>query len=80
MTEYDIPTGPLSTAVFLAISDDREKVWFTEYAANKIAYLDTSIPVPFQIQITQFMNDTYGDNGRGDVDLFNNSSIIILRM
>jgi hypothetical protein len=30
MTEYDIPTGPLSTAVFLAISDDAEKVWFTE--------------------------------------------------
>ena len=25
MTEYDIPTGPLSTAVFIAISDDSKK-------------------------------------------------------
>ena len=33
MTEYDIPTGPLSTAVFLTVSDNGERVWFTEYAA-----------------------------------------------
>lgn len=25
MTEYDIPTGPLSTAVFIAVSDDEKK-------------------------------------------------------
>lgn len=25
MTEYDIPTGPLSTAVFIAVSDDGKK-------------------------------------------------------
>jgi virginiamycin B lyase len=32
MTEYDIPTGPLSTAVFITVSDDGKKVWFTEWA------------------------------------------------
>ncbi|MGH9993570.1 MAG: virginiamycin B lyase family protein, partial [Nitrososphaera sp.] len=42
MTEYEIPTGPLATAVFIAASDDG-KVWFTEWAANKIAYLDTTV-------------------------------------
>lgn len=49
MTEYDIPTGPLSTTLFMAISDDGKKVWFAEVAANKIAYLDTTIPVPFSV-------------------------------
>jgi streptogramin lyase len=36
MTEYDIPTGPLSTVVFIAVSDDGKRVWFTEWASNKI--------------------------------------------
>lgn len=49
MTEYEIPTGPLSTVVFIASSDD--KVWFTEWASNKIAYLDTGMQVPFTINI-----------------------------
>jgi virginiamycin B lyase len=51
MTEYDIPTGPLSTAVFIAVSDDGKKVWFTEWASNKIAYLDTTIKVPLNFEI-----------------------------
>ncbi len=50
MTEYDIPTGPLSTAVFIAASDDGKKIWFTEWASNKVAYLDTTIPVPLTLQ------------------------------
>jgi streptogramin lyase len=50
MTEYDIPTGPLSTAVFIALSDDGKKVWFTEWASNKVAYLDT-IKIPFNFEL-----------------------------
>lgn len=46
MTEYEIPTGPLATAVFIAASDDG-KVWFTEWASNKISYLDTAMQVTF---------------------------------
>ena len=53
MTEYDIPTGPLSTTIFAAISQDGKKMWFTEWASNKIAYLDTTLPVPLGIQITK---------------------------
>ncbi len=56
MTEYDIPTGPLSTALFTAISGDGKKVWFTEWASNKIAYLDTTIPVPLTIQVPGHYN------------------------
>src|SRR5213593_74789 len=52
MSEYEIPTGPLSTVLFLTASDDG-KVWFTEWASNKVAYLDTSIKVPFEEQVQQ---------------------------
>jgi streptogramin lyase len=51
MTEYDIPTGPLSTAVFIAVSADGKKVWFTEWASNKIAYLDTTIKIPLNFEL-----------------------------
>jgi virginiamycin B lyase len=50
MTEYEIPTGPLSTALFIAASDDG-KIWFTEWAANKIAYVDTTLQVPFAMNV-----------------------------
>jgi virginiamycin B lyase len=52
MTEYDIPTGPISTVLFLAPSDEG-KIWFTEWASNKVAYLDTSMQVPFEQQVQQ---------------------------
>jgi streptogramin lyase len=77
MTEYDIPTGPLSTAVFLSVSDNGEKVWFTEYAANKIAYLDTTIPVPFKMQINLNQNQNT-DNNQG-VDSLNNDTPLVLK-
>ena len=50
VTEYDVPTGPLSTVVYFDASKDG-KVWFTEVLANKIGYLDTSISIPFDIQV-----------------------------
>ena len=64
MTEYDIPTGPLSTAVFIAVSDDGKKIWFTEWASNKAAYLDVNIPVPFNLQVknNQIILDKAGSN------------------
>ena len=50
VTEYEIPSGPLSTTLFLTASSDG-KAWFTEWASNKLGYLDTSIKVPFDMQI-----------------------------
>lgn len=46
MTEFEIPTGPLATSIFLTISEDGKRVWFTEWASNKIAYLDNTVGVP----------------------------------
>jgi virginiamycin B lyase len=51
MTEYEIPTGPLATTVFTSISNDNTKVWFTEWASNKIGYLDITKRIPFQIKL-----------------------------
>lgn len=51
MTEYEIPTGPLATVVFAAITSDGGKVWFTEWASNKIGYLDTTVPVPYGLNV-----------------------------
>jgi virginiamycin B lyase len=52
MTEYDIPTGPISTVLFLTASDEG-KIWFTEWASNKVADLDTLMQVPFEQKVQQ---------------------------
>ncbi len=51
MTEFDIPTGPLATSLFLAVSQDEKRIWFTEWASNKIAYLDNTVQVPLNMMI-----------------------------
>jgi len=51
MTEFDIPTGPLATSLFLAVSEDSKRIWFTEWASNKIAYLDNTLQVPLNLVI-----------------------------
>jgi len=37
MTEFDIPTGPLTTSIFLTVSENGKRVWFTEWESNKKA-------------------------------------------
>jgi streptogramin lyase len=71
MTEYDIPTGPLSTALFTAISEDGKRVWFTEWASNKIACLDTTIPVPLSVQVPGYYNINNSSN--------NTNSVLVLK-
>ncbi len=46
MTEFDIPTGPLATSVFLTVSENGKRVWFTEWESNKIGYLDNTVQIP----------------------------------
>ncbi|MGB8102410.1 MAG: hypothetical protein WCE96_12120 [Nitrososphaeraceae archaeon] len=50
MTEFEIPTGPLATVVYLAVSPDAAKVWFTEWASNRIAYLDNTLSIPLDLK------------------------------
>ena len=58
MIEYEIPTGPLATTVFIALSTDNTKIWFTESASNKIGYLDLTKQIPYKILLT---NKTLND-------------------
>ena len=51
LTEFDIPTGPLATVVYIAVSADASKIWFTEWASNKIGYLDNTVSVPLDLRI-----------------------------
>lgn len=55
LTEFDIPTGPLATVVYIAVSADASKVWFTEWASNKIGYLDNTVSVPLDLRIKDAM-------------------------
>jgi DNA-binding beta-propeller fold protein YncE len=50
MTEFDIPTGPLVTVVYIAVSPDASRVWLTEWASNKISYLDNKLQIPFGLK------------------------------
>jgi len=52
LTEFEIPTGPLATVVFLSVSSDASKIWFTEWASNRIGYLDNTLRVPLDLKIT----------------------------
>jgi virginiamycin B lyase len=76
MTEYDIPTGPLSTVLFISVSDDGNKVWFTEWASNKIGYLDTTIPIPLHMRVIQNNNNNYTNTSSSSS---NNNNILVLK-
>lgn len=62
LIEYDIPSrNPhwadcgieknCGIAQILEFAVDGQKIWFTEWAENKIGYVDTSIPIPIQIKL-----------------------------
>lgn len=64
LVEYNIPSKnslwadcePLADCGLAQVFDftiQNDKIWFTEWVENNIAVLDTSIPLPFQIQLDQ---------------------------
>lgn len=50
ITEYEIPSGPLSITLWLSIAPNGD-VWFTEWASNKIGFVNASMPVPFVVNL-----------------------------
>lgn len=58
LTEFDIPTGPLATVVYIAVSPDTSKIWFTEWESNRIGYLDNTLEVPLDLRITNSLPET----------------------
>ena len=52
MVEYAIPTGPISTVLWLAMAPNQD-IWFTEWSADKIGVLHTSLPVPLTVTASE---------------------------
>ncbi len=55
MAEFPIPTGPISTALWIALAPNGDP-WFTEWSANKIGVLHAGLPVPFSLSISQYQS------------------------
>ena len=52
MFEFTIPTGPISTALWIALASDGN-VWFTEWSANKIGVVYGNQTVPFTVSASE---------------------------
>jgi len=52
MFEFTIPTGPISTALWIALASDGN-VWFTEWSGNKIGVVYGNQTVPFTVSASE---------------------------
>ncbi|MFQ6135481.1 MAG: hypothetical protein ACE5KU_06700, partial [Nitrososphaerales archaeon] len=74
LTEYGIPTrdprfGNISNVLHLTV-DREDNIWFTEWTSNKIAVLDTHLPVPFSLETSErTINIDLGGNANITVKL-----------
>jgi hypothetical protein len=61
MAEFPIPTGPISTSLWIALAPNGD-VWFTEWSANKIGVARSNLPVPVSINVSrQYLRMAPGD-------------------
>jgi streptogramin lyase len=51
MVEFPIPTGPISTALWIALAPNGN-IWFTEWTADKIGVVQSNLPVPLLVTST----------------------------
>jgi virginiamycin B lyase len=52
MVEYPIPTGPISTALWLALAPNGD-LWFTEWSSNKIGVVNANLPIPLALSVSE---------------------------
>jgi len=52
MAEFPIPTGPLSTCLWLALAPNGD-IWFTEWSTNKIGAVQSNLPIPVSILVSE---------------------------
>jgi sugar lactone lactonase YvrE len=52
MVEFAIPTGPISTVLWIALAPDGN-VWFTEWSGNKIGIVHANQTVPFTVSVSE---------------------------
>jgi virginiamycin B lyase len=51
MTEFPIPTGPISTCLWLALTPNGD-VWFTEWSSNKIGVVHSNASIPVAVLVS----------------------------
>jgi virginiamycin B lyase len=51
MVEFPIPTGPISTALWITQTANGD-IWFTEWSANKIGVVRTQVPVSISVHVS----------------------------
>lgn len=52
MVEYPVPTGPISTVLWLAQAPNGD-LWFTEWSSNKIGVVHASLPIPLSLSVSE---------------------------
>lgn len=57
LVEYPIPTGPISTALWVAQAPNGD-IWFTEWSGNKIGvvHADLSVPISIRTSVASLRN------------------------
>jgi hypothetical protein len=71
MVEFPIPTGPISTALWIALAPNGN-VWFTEWSAHKIGVVDADKSVPFSVSASSDHLDIKA-GGQASVSLLANN-------
>lgn len=84
LTEYEIPTRPSDGYIVYPLGiavdpADSKKLWFSEWNTDKIAVVDRSIPVPFNIHsdVTKVVLSNHNDTARIHINVTKNDSIVI---
>jgi sulfite reductase beta subunit-like hemoprotein len=52
MVEYRIPTGPVSTALWVALAPNGD-IWFTEWMMNQIGVVHANMPIPLSLDVSE---------------------------
>jgi len=84
LTEYEIPTRPSDGYIVyplgIAIDPaDSKKLWFSEWNTDKIAVVDRSIPIPFDIHsdVKKVRLSSYNDTAKINIEITRNDSVDI---
>jgi streptogramin lyase len=84
LTEYEIPTRPSDGYIVYPLGvavdpADSKKLWFSEWNTDKIAVVDRSIPIPFDIRsdVKKVVLSGYNDTVKIHIQIIKNDNIDI---
>jgi len=82
LTEYEIPTRPSDGYIVYPLGvavdpADSKKMWFSEWNTDKIAVVDRSIPIPFDISsdVTKVVLSNHNDTTKTHIKVTKNDNI-----